>query len=80
SPGVVGVDVESRIAFETRRKQSVARNSRNQDASTLSALLATNGVLDAYVWSNRTAATVNQGATNFPVVAHSIYICVYGGT
>lgn len=80
SPGVVGVDVESRIAFETRRRQSVARNSRNQDASTLSALLATNGVLDAYVWSNRTASTVNKGTTNFPVLGHSIYICVYGGT
>ena len=79
SPGVVGVDVESRIAFETRRKQSVARNSRNQDASILSALLATSGVLDAYVWSNRTAATVNKGTTSFPVLAHSIYICVYGG-
>ena len=79
SPGVVGIDVESRIAFETRRKQSVARNSRNQDASTLSALLATSGVLDAYVWSNRTAATVNKGTTNFPVLAHSIFICVYGG-
>lgn len=80
SPGVVGIDVESRIAFETRRKQSVARNSRNQDASTLSKLLETSGVLDAYVWSNRTAATVNKGTTNFPVVAHSIFICVYGGT
>lgn len=80
SPGVVGVDVESRIAFETRRRQSVARNSRNQDASTLSALLATDGVLDAYVWSNRTSTTVNKGTTNFPVLGHSIYICVYGGT
>ncbi|MGK0705113.1 baseplate J/gp47 family protein [Yokenella regensburgei] len=80
NPGVVGVDVESRIAFETRRRQSVARNSRNQDASTLAALLATTGVLDAYVWSNRTAATVNQGATSFPVLAHSLFICVYGGT
>lgn len=80
SPGVVGVDVESRIAFETRRRQSVARKSRNQDASTLSALLATSGVLDAYVWSNRTDSTVNQGTTSFPVIAHSIYICVYGGT
>jgi hypothetical protein len=55
APGVVGVDVESRIAFETRRKQSVARNARNQDGATLAALLATSGVLDAYVWSNRTA-------------------------
>ena len=79
SPGVVGIDVESRIAFETRRKQSVARNSRNQDASVLSALLATSGVLDAYVWSNRTASAVNKGTTNFSVLAHSIYICVYGG-
>jgi hypothetical protein len=79
SPGVVGIDVESRIAFETRRKQSVARNSRNQDASTLSKLLETSGVLDAYVWSNRTAATVNKGTTSFPVLAHSIFICVYGG-
>lgn len=79
NPGVVGVDVESRIAFETRRRQSVARNSRNQDASTLAALLATDGVLDAYVWSNRTAETVNKGTTNFPILAHSVYICVYGG-
>lgn len=79
SPRVVGVDVESRIAFETRRRQSVARNSRNQDASTLAALLATDGVLDAYVWSNRTAETVNKGTTNFPILAHSVYICVYGG-
>lgn len=79
SPGVVGVDVESRIAFETRRKQSVARNARNMDGATLSAILETSGVLDAYVWSNRTASTVNRGTTNFPVIAHSIYICVYGG-
>lgn len=78
--GVVGVDVESRIAFETRRKQSVARSGRNMDGATLAGLLAVNGVLDAYVWSNRTSSTVNQGVTNFPVVAHSIYIGVYGGS
>ncbi|ELY4670915.1 baseplate J/gp47 family protein [Cronobacter muytjensii] len=80
SPGVVGVDVESRIAFETRRKQSVARNARNMDGATLSAILETPGVLDAYVWSNRTSATVSRGTTNFPVLGHSIYICVYGGS
>lgn len=77
--GVVGVDVESRVAFEARRKQSVARNARNTDAATLAALLATDGVLDAYVWSNRTDATVATGSTNFPVVAHSIFISTYGG-
>ena len=78
--GVVGIDVESRIAFETRRKQSVARNGRNTDASTLAALLATDGVLDAYVWSNRQDVTVNKGETNYPVVSHSLYVAVYGGT
>lgn len=78
--GVVGVDVESRIAFETRRKQSVARSGRNMDGATLAGLLAVNGVLDAYVWSNRTSSVVNQGVTNFPVAAHSIYIGVYGGS
>ncbi|VEB99920.1 Uncharacterized homolog of phage Mu protein gp47 [Cedecea lapagei] len=80
SPGVVGVDVENRISFEKRRQQSVARNGRNMDGATLAGLLAVNGVLDAYVWSNRTSATVNQGVTNFPVAAHSIYIGVYGGS
>lgn len=79
SAGVPGTDVESRIAFETRRKDSVYRGSRNQDGSVRSALLATSGVLDAYVWSNRTDATVNQGVTNYPVLPHSIYIGVYGG-
>lgn len=79
NPGVVGVDVESRIAFETRRKESVARNSRNMDGSVLSALLETDGVLDAYVWSNRLGTSVTKGSTNFTVLEHSIYICVYGG-
>lgn len=78
--GAVGLDVESRVAFESRRKQSVARNARNTDASTLAALLATDGVLDAYVWSNRTDATVATGSTNFPVVAHSVFVSAYGGS
>ncbi|WP_273761523.1 baseplate J/gp47 family protein [Aeromonas hydrophila] len=80
APGVVGIDVESRIAFETRRRQSVARNARNMDGATLAAILDTSGVLDAYVWSNRTSATVTRGSTSVPVLPHSIYISVYGGT
>ena len=78
--GVVGVDVESRVAFESRRKQSVARNARNTDASMLAELLSTDGVLDAYVWSNRADTTVNTGSTNFPVVAHSVFVSAYGGS
>lgn len=80
APGVLGNDVESRSNFEVRRRESVARNARNMDGAVLSAILGTNGVSDAYVWSNRTAATVTRGTTSFPVLAHSIYICVYGGT
>lgn len=79
TPGVVGSDVESRIAFETRRQNSVARNSRNQDASTLAKVLEVNGVLDAYVWSNRKDTTELKGSTSFPVAPHSVYIGVYGG-
>lgn len=80
SDGVVGSEVESRIAFETRRKESVFRGSRNQDGSVRSALLSTNGVLDAYVWSNRDDAAVSRGATAYSVKPHSIYIAVYGGS
>ncbi|MGG6193068.1 baseplate J/gp47 family protein [Pantoea allii] len=77
--GVLGNIVESRSNFEARRRDSVARKSRNMDGSVLSALLNVNGVQDAYVWSNRQSSTVNRGTTNYPVVSHSVYICVYGG-
>lgn len=80
SAGVVGTDVESRIAFETRRRDSVYRGSRNQDGSVRSALLATDGVLDAYVWSNREDTAVVKGSTSVSVLPHSIYISVYGGS
>lgn len=77
--GVVGNDVESRIAFETRRKSSVARSSRGQDGSVRSALLEVEGVLDAYVWSNRAGSAVTKGETAVSVPAHCYYISVYGG-
>lgn len=79
SAGSVGNDVESRTAFEIRRKNSVARSSRNQDGSVRASLLATDGVLDAYVWSNRSGVAVTKGATNVTVPAHCYYISVYGG-
>lgn len=80
TPGVLGSVVESRTAFEKRRRASVARNSRNQDASTHAALLAVPGVVDAYVWSNRTPETVTKGTTNTIILGHSIFISVYGGS
>ncbi|WP_274371865.1 baseplate J/gp47 family protein [Morganella morganii] len=75
--GILGADVESRVSFEARRRESVARNSRNQDGSTRAALLEVNGVTDAYVWSNRKdESVVVDGVTIAP---HSLYVSVYGG-
>ncbi len=79
TPARVGSQVESRIAFETRRRQSVARNGRNTDGAMKAALLETQGVTDAYVWSNRTRETVTIGTTLYPVKPHSVFICVNGG-
>lgn len=78
--GSVGADVESRIAFETRRKNSVKRSSRSQDGSVRAALLELDGVSDAYVWSNRAGSAVTKGETNVSVPAHCYYISVYGGS
>lgn len=77
--GVLGNEVESRAAFETRRRQSVAKNSQNLDLSVLAAVLEVDGVVDAYVTSNRTSATVNTGSTHYPLKPHSIYIGLFGG-
>ncbi|KAB1581170.1 baseplate J/gp47 family protein [Serratia marcescens] len=79
APGVQGNEVESRTAFETRRRQSVSRNAQNVDAAVLAELLATPGVVDAWVWSNRESVTVTKGATAYPVKPKSIFISVYGG-
>ncbi|AKE09222.1 baseplate J/gp47 family protein [Serratia liquefaciens] len=78
--GVLGNDVEGRANFEYRRKQSVAKNARNTLASVYAAVLAVDGVSDAYVTDNKTSSAVNKGATNYSVLAHSIYVAVYGGS
>lgn len=77
--GVPGNAVETRANFEYRRKQSVALNAKGTPESIYAAVLDVDGVIDAYVWSNHSGATVNIGSTNYPVPAHSVYIAVYGG-
>jgi hypothetical protein len=78
SSGVVGRNVESRAAFETRRQQSVAANSRNTNQAILGAVLAVSGVLSAYVYSNDTAAPVTiKGVT---LAANAVYVAAVGGT
>lgn len=76
-PGVTGRSTESRQAFETRRRQSVALNSRSMLSSVYARVGALSGVIDLLARQNRTDAPVeNNGVTLSP---HSIYIAVLGG-
>lgn len=77
SSGVVGRDVESRTAFETRRRESVAGNSFGAIGSIIGAVAAVPGVLDYYGYNNNTAGSVVVGGVS--IAAYSIYICVAGG-
>lgn len=77
--GAVGNYVESRAAFEARRQLSVAFNSVNSLGSILSNILAVADVLDAAVVDNTTGSTIYYGATDYPLVAHSVLASVAGG-
>lgn len=79
APGAVGSNVESRAAFEYRREQSVALNAHGSIVSIGAAVFDVAGVIDVYAIENFTNATVDTGPTNFPVVAHSIYVAAVGG-
>ena len=50
--GVIGQNTESASAFEARRQLALAKNSNNQNASMLGAILAVPNVLSAYVTDN----------------------------
>lgn len=77
--GVVGRDVESRADFEFRRRQSVAINGRGTIPSIYANVFNLDGVTDVYALDNPAGTTVNKGVTNYPMVAHSIYVAVVGG-
>lgn len=78
--GTMGSDVENRADFEYRRRNSVALNSKGTPQAIYAEVFATPDVLDVYVIDNPSDATVNTGATNYPIVAHSVYVAVVGGT
>ncbi|MXV65925.1 hypothetical protein GS537_06810, partial [Saccharibacter sp. EH60] len=78
APGSMGSDAENRTDFETRRRNSVAANSRSQNASLMGALLELDGVTDAYVMDNPSGnATAISGVAMEP---HALYVLVEGGT
>ncbi|CAG9263980.1 Baseplate J-like protein [Burkholderia diffusa] len=77
--GVPGQNVEGRAAFEARRRLSVAANSVNMVQSVYAAVLAVPNVLDAFVLDNPTGGTKLYGATNYPLLPHSLFVSVVGG-
>lgn len=79
SAGAVGSNVESRAAFEFRRQQTVAINAHGSVPAIQAAVADVTGVIDSFVIENFTNATVNTGVTNYPVVAHSVYVAAVGG-
>lgn len=85
SPGAVGANVESRTAFEFRRAQSVALNAHGSISAIGAAVFDVPDVIDVLPLENITNATITgaiggqPNPTNFPLVAHSIYIAVVGG-
>lgn len=76
----VGREVETRAEFETRRAASVARNAHGSVAAIFGNVADVPGVIDVFTVDNFTNATVNYGATNYPLSPHSIYVGVVGGT
>lgn len=78
--GIVGQDVETQQAFAYRRAQSVALNARGSLQSIYAAVFDVEDVIDVYVYENTTNVTINVGATNYPLVAHSLYVAAVGGT
>lgn len=77
--GVIGQNVETAAEFRVRRQQSVALNAHGSLPSIYANVFNVPGVIDVYATENVTSATVNTGSTNFPLVAHSLYVAVVGG-
>lgn len=76
---VAGYAEEDRADFELRRQESVALNGKMTDAATRGAVLALPNVVDCYVRSNPTDATITVGETNYPLIRNSIAVSVVGG-
>jgi len=78
--GTPGSNVENRADFEYRRKNSVALNGHGTPQAIYAEVFALADVLDVYVLDNPKDITVNTGATNYPLLPHSVYVAVVGGT
>jgi hypothetical protein len=74
---VLGQNVETRQAFETRRSLSTGINSMGPLPAILGAVLQVPGVLDAFVTENDEDGPLTIGGAT--VAGHSLYVSVIGG-
>ena len=77
--GTPGQNVETRAQFEARRRLSVALNAVNSVQSVYAAVLSVANVLDAFVIDNPTGAIEIYGATDYPLLPHSLFVSAIGG-
>ena len=79
APAIIGSNVESRGAFETRRQESIAKNGRGTVPAIRAEVWGVDGVIDVFAYDNFTNAAILYGATNYSIKPHSIYVAVVGG-
>lgn len=79
TPAIVGRDTESREEFEERRKESVAKNSKNMNASVFGEVSDLDGVVDCHVVDNPTDETITAGFTGYSLIRNSVAVSVVGG-
>lgn len=76
--GVIGSDAESRQAFEARRAASVALNSIGSLPAVVGAVLAVDGVLEAYVTENDSNGPLAIGG--YTLAPNSLFVAAVGGS
>lgn len=76
--GALGEAVETRAAFEERRRNSVALNSTGSVAAVYANIFELPDVLDVVVRENITSSNASLDGVTMP--PHSLYCCVSGGT
>lgn len=74
----VGTLEESQQAFEKRRYDSVALNSRGTTSSVYARVLQLDNVVGCYVVDNKT--NIVKNIDNYDLKPHSIYVAVLGGS
>ncbi len=76
-PGATGQDVETRLAFELRRRESVALNGNGSVGAIYANVFDVEGVIDCIVAEN--TADIPKLIGNVSLSPHSVYVSVVGG-